>query len=119
MVEVRAQIEGEESRQFQFIKPSLLAIRDDNLRHHECACEENEEGEWAEVCDIYDGATVKYKSERGVFQAVAIMPSACTLALAKCRSLLVFDSTHYSSKYRGILLVVTTMDADEQTLVLA
>lgn len=47
------------------------------------------------------------------------MPSACTLALIKCRDLLIFNGTHCSSKYGGILLVVTIVDADESNLVLA
>lgn len=47
------------------------------------------------------------------------MPSAYTLTLLKYRSLLIFDGTHCSSRYGGILLVVTTADADEASIVLA
>lgn len=120
VVAVRRLIEGDKSKQFQFMKSFLIAIRDSNMRDHMFECEECPgELEWEKLYDTYDGATVKYRSEGGVFQTAVIMSSACTLALFKCRKHLIFDGTHCFSKYGAIPLIVSTVDADEANIVLA
>lgn len=71
------------------------------------------------MCAQYDGAKVRTRTFNDVFQAMLIMPSACTLAFQTCRNFVVFDGTHCSSRYGGILLIASTIDADENNLTLA
>lgn len=49
-VEVRSQIKGEQSKQFQYMKSLLLAIRDHDIEDHEFECIEPDD-QWAELCD--------------------------------------------------------------------
>jgi hypothetical protein len=68
----------------------------------------------------YNGAYTRFKrSENNVFIAAAVLPTASVLAWIFGRKLLVLDGAHCSSKFGGILLIATTIDPNEQTLILA
>lgn len=68
----------------------------------------------------YNGAGVKVLRLRtGVFLGCAVFPTATWLAWQFTRRLIMFDGAHLSSVFGGILLLATTIDADEATIVLA
>jgi hypothetical protein len=83
---------------------------DDTLSVEEC---------FQTLADQFDGASVRMKRSSYVFKAAAVMPKACILAWQYCRKLLIFDGAHLSSKHGGILLLATTQDANNNTLILA
>lgn len=66
----------------------------------------------------YDGAFIRIKRSNNMFQAAAILLTAIVIAWHHGRNLLVFDSAYCSSLYGGILLIATTIDANENTVVL-
>jgi len=111
---VRCLIEGDEAVQFQYIRPLLRYIEDDLT-----SAVLSSEASYIKLAAEYDGASIKFKQNNDVFEAAAVFPMATRLTWEYCRSLLYLDGTHCSSKYGGILLLASTTDADENTLVLA
>lgn len=66
-----------------------------------------------------DGAGVKVlRSKTGVLQGCAVFPTTTWLAWQFRRRLLMFDGAHLSTISSRILLLATTIDADEATIVL-
>jgi hypothetical protein len=71
---VREEIKGDEATQFQFIKPFLLALKDE-------VDEEIGVDNFEQIAEDYDGAQVKFKrSSNHVFQAAAMLPTASRMA---------------------------------------
>lgn len=68
----------------------------------------------------HDGAQVRMKrSPEGVFEGVAVFPTASAIAWCYMRRLLMLDGAHLSTEFGGILLLATGVDVDEATVVLA
>ena len=53
------------------------------------------------------------------FRRCYIAPRACQHAFKHCRSIVTFDGTAIKSRYKMLLLVAVTLDANEETLPLA
>ncbi|KAL0237708.1 hypothetical protein GEMRC1_013119 [Eukaryota sp. GEM-RC1] len=65
-----------------------------------------------ELEDRNPGSEINLEDDDGVFQRSSIELKPRFEALRHCRKVISVDGTHLFSKYRGILLTATTLDAD-------
>lgn len=111
-------LDGDDKEQFQLIGPMLKF-----LQQHGDLLKDGISDEVHEIVTNdgsgYDGAFIRMKIANNVFQAAAILPTAMKIAWHHNRNLMVFDGAYCSSIYGGILLIATSIDANENTLVLA
>lgn len=112
------ELDGDATAQFQLIQPMLNYLRQQGTLLDGRLTQNTLDKAIYE--GYYDGAYVRFKrSENNVFLAAAVLPTASLLAWHLNRKFLVFDGAHCSSKFGGILLIATTIDPDEETLILA
>ncbi|KAL6531490.1 hypothetical protein OROMI_027853 [Orobanche minor] len=55
----------------------------------------------------------------GIFQFVFFALGACIRGFSSCRPVIVIDGTHLKGKYKGIMFIAATKDANEQIVPLA
>ena len=115
---IKLLLDGDTKHQFQLITLMLRHIKQEG--HALDHILDQDTWDLVRESDSYNGAFVKLqRSNEGVFMAAAVLPSASVIAWAFNRRLLVLDGAHCSSPYGGIVLIATTLDANDKTLILA
>jgi hypothetical protein len=81
-------------------------------------------------CPIYDleallewtannnGASVKCLRSNKFFEGAVIFPTVCQVAFTHSHKVVMFDGAHLSTTFGGNLLLATTVDPDEATIVI-
>lgn len=65
------------------------------------------------------GSVVDLQTCDGAFQYCYFSLDACARAFRACRPVIVIDATHLKGKYKGVMFVASTKDANEQIVPLA